>query len=96
MSQKSPAPAGRGAAAAKPPAEQVVRGIRRRTREQHSAEDKIRVVLEGLRGEESIAAARAGARALPARCTTAGPRSSWRLASAASRATRPGPPRPTR
>ena len=55
MSQKSPAPAGQ-AAAAKPPAERVVRDIRRRTRKQHSAEDKIRVVLEGLRGEESIAA----------------------------------------
>ena len=57
MSQKSPAPAGRAAAAAaKPPAERVVRDIRRRARKQHSAEDKIRVVLEGLRGEESIAA----------------------------------------
>jgi len=33
----------------------VVRDIRRATR-QHSAEDKIRIVLEGLRGEESIAA----------------------------------------
>src|SRR5215217_1662773 len=56
MSQKSPAPAGRAAGATKPPAERVVRDIRRRTRKQHSAEDKIRVVLEGLRGEESIAA----------------------------------------
>ena len=56
MSQKSPAPAARATAATKPPAEQVVRNIRRRTRKQHSAEDKIRVVLEGLRGEESIAA----------------------------------------
>ena len=55
MSQKSPAPAGR-AAAAKSPAERVVRDIRRRTRKQHTAEEKIRVVLEGLRGEESIAA----------------------------------------
>ncbi len=54
MSQKSPAPAAR--AAAKPPAERVVREIRRRTRKQHTAEDKIRVVLEGLRGEDSIAA----------------------------------------
>ncbi len=54
MSQKSPAPAAR--AATKPPAEQVVRDIRRRTRKQHSSGDKIRVVLEGLRGEESIAA----------------------------------------
>ena len=40
---------------AKPPAEKVVKDIRRRTRKQHSAEEKIRVVLEGLRGEESIA-----------------------------------------
>ncbi len=36
-------------------AERVVKDIRRRTRKHHSAEDKIRIVLEGLRGEESIA-----------------------------------------
>lgn len=29
--------------------------IRRRTRKQHSTEEKIRIVLEGLRDEESIA-----------------------------------------
>jgi transposase len=52
MSQKSSA----SAPAPKPPAEQVVRDIRRRTRKHHSAEEKIRVVLEGLRGEDSIAA----------------------------------------
>ena len=40
----------------KPPAERVVRDIRRRTRKHHTAEDTIRIVLEGLRGEESIAA----------------------------------------
>src|SRR3712207_5500744 len=40
MSQKSPARAAR-AAAAKAPAEQVGRDIRRRTRKQHTAEDKI-------------------------------------------------------
>ena len=57
MGQKSPAPAGREpTAAAKAPAERVVRDIRRATRKHHSAEDKIRIVLEGLRGEESIAA----------------------------------------
>ena len=39
----------------KPPAEKVMKDIRRRTRKQHSAEEKIRIVLEGLRGEESIA-----------------------------------------
>ena len=41
---------------AKPPAGRVVRDIRRATRKQHSSEEKIRIVLEGLRGEESIAA----------------------------------------
>jgi transposase len=40
----------------KAPAEQIVRDIRRKTRKQYSAEEKIRIVLEGLRGEESIAA----------------------------------------
>ena len=40
---------------AKAPAEQVVKEIRRATRRQFSAEDKIRIVLEGLRGEDSIA-----------------------------------------
>lgn len=40
---------------AKAPAEQVVKDIRRVTRRHFSAEDKIRVVLEGLRGEDSIA-----------------------------------------
>jgi transposase len=37
-------------------AEKVVREIQRRTRRRFSAEEKIRIVLEGLRGEESIAA----------------------------------------
>ena len=55
MSQKSSALPARGAAAAKAPAERVVRDIRRATRKQYSAEEKIRIVLEGLRGEESIA-----------------------------------------
>ena len=36
--------------------EKVVQEIRRKTRRQFSAEEKIRIVLEGLRGEESIAA----------------------------------------
>jgi transposase len=57
MSQRSSAPAARDpTAAAKPPAERVVRDSRRRTRKQRSAEEKIRVVPEGLRGEDSIAA----------------------------------------
>ena len=36
-------------------AEAVVRDIRRQTRKKYSAEEKIRIVLEGLRGEDSIA-----------------------------------------
>jgi transposase len=35
--------------------EKVVREIKRKTRRKYSAEEKIRIVLEGLRGEESIA-----------------------------------------
>jgi transposase len=38
----------------KAPAEPVLKNIRRQTRRQYSAEEKIRIVLEGLRGEESI------------------------------------------
>jgi transposase len=39
----------------KKPAEQVVKDIRRATRRHFSAEDKIRIVLDGLRGDDSIA-----------------------------------------
>src|SRR6201987_3038309 len=39
----------------KEPAKKVVKNIRRATRRHFSAEDKIRIVLEGLRGEDSIA-----------------------------------------
>ena len=39
---------------AKKSAEQVVKDIRRATRRHFSAEDKIRIVLEGLRGDDSI------------------------------------------
>lgn len=35
--------------------EAVVREVKRRTRKKYSSEEKIRIVLEGLRGEESIA-----------------------------------------
>ena len=47
MRTKSPSP--------KTPAERVLKDIRRATRKHYSAEDKIRIVLEGLRGEDSIA-----------------------------------------
>ena len=35
--------------------ERTVKDIRRRTPKHHSAEEKIRIVPEGLRGKESIA-----------------------------------------
>jgi len=35
--------------------EKHIKEIRRRTRKKYSAEEKIRIVLEGLRGEDSIA-----------------------------------------
>jgi transposase len=38
----------------KAPAEQVVKDIRRATRRHYSTEDKIRIVLSGLRGEDTI------------------------------------------
>ncbi len=38
----------------KPTVEQTVRDIRRQTRKKYSAEEKVRIVLEGLRGEEKI------------------------------------------
>jgi transposase len=47
MSQKSDSP--------KPSSERLVRDIRRATRKQYSAEEKIRIVLDGLRGEHGIA-----------------------------------------
>ena len=63
----------------KDPAGKVVQDIRRATRKHYSAEEKIRIVLEGLRGEDSIAelCRREGSRRT---CTIAGRKTSWRLA----------------
>ena len=36
-------------------AEKTVREIRRRTRRRHSSEEKLGIVVDGLRGEDSIA-----------------------------------------
>jgi len=35
--------------------ERIVKDIKRKTRKQYGAEEKIRIVLDGLRGEDSIA-----------------------------------------
>jgi transposase len=40
----------------KPSATQIVKEIKRRTRRKFTAEEKIKIVLEGMRGEETIAA----------------------------------------
>ena len=39
----------------KSPGEKIVNDIKRATRRQYSSEEKIRIVLDGLRGEDSIA-----------------------------------------
>jgi transposase len=56
-------------------ADKVVKTIRRKTRQNYSAEQKIRIVLAGLRGEGSIAVLcrREGS---PRACITVGPRNS--------------------
>lgn len=41
--------------AKKPTAEKIVKEIKRRTRRKFTAEEKIKIVLEGLRGEDTIA-----------------------------------------
>ena len=60
-------------------AEKTVRDIRRNTRRHHSAEEKIRIVLEGLRGEVSIADS-AARKASIRTSITGGPRSFWKPA----------------
>ena len=34
--------------------EQIIKDIKRKTRKQYGAEEKIRIVLDGLRGEDDI------------------------------------------
>ena len=60
-------------------AEHVVKDIRRATRRHFSSEDKIRIVLDGLRGEDSIA--ELCRKASPRASTTPGRRNSWKPAS---------------
>ena len=77
------------------PAETLVRDIRRATRRQFSAEEKIRIVLSGLRGEDSIAELcrrESISQNLYSRC----PRRSWRPARSAWRATPPARPPQTK
>jgi transposase len=48
-------------------AEKAIKDIRRKTRRRFSAEEKIRIVMEGLRGEESISMVETKAGGSPAR-----------------------------
>jgi transposase-like protein len=81
-------------------AEEAIKDIRRATRRHRSAEDKIRIVLEGLRGEDSISelCRREGIAASQyygwSQLLLIG--RSWRPASAGSPATRRARPPPTR
>jgi len=52
-------------------AEKAVRDIRRATRRQFAAEEKVRIVIAGLRGEDSIAEPRRAARGLLRRSSPA-------------------------
>ena len=61
----------------KSPGEKIVKDIKRATRKQYSAEEKIRSVLDGLRGEDSIAEC-ASVRAYHRASTTNGLRTSWK------------------
>ena len=60
-------------------ADQLVKVIQRKTRKHYSGQEKIRIVLPGLRGEESTQVC-AAASVLPRACSTHGHRDSWRLA----------------
>lgn len=64
-------------------AEAALSDVRRATRRRFSAEEKVRVVLGGLRGPWTASPSHAGARASRRRWTTRGPRSSSRPASGA-------------
>ena len=59
--------------------EQIIRDIKRKTRKQYNAEEKIRIVLDGLRGEDSCA----DEKALPKVFITSGPRTLWKPARSA-------------
>jgi len=59
--------------------DRIVKDIKRKTRKQYSAEEKIRIVLDGLRGTESVAEL-AVSKVYPKAFITNGPRTFWRPA----------------
>jgi transposase len=63
----------------KSPGEKIVKDIKRATRKHYSTEEQIRIVLDGLRGEDSVAelCRREG---ISQGIFISGPRTSWKLA----------------
>ena len=61
--------------------ESIVREIKRKIRRKFTAEEKIRLVPEGLRGEQAIRISAVKRASIP-QCTTNGANHSWRLAEA--------------
>jgi len=59
-------------------ANKLVKNIRRKTRQTYSAEEKVRIVLAGLRGEK-VSLLCVAERALQKACITVGPRNSLKL-----------------
>ena len=66
--------------------ESVVREIKRKTRRKFNSEEKIRIILEGLKGEESIANICRREGIAPRVCTMRGAKRFWRQASSVCRA----------
>ena len=55
MPKKKPIPALKSESKSKESAVQLIKTVRRQTRTRYSAEDKIRIILEGLRGDHPVA-----------------------------------------
>ena len=74
----------------KSPGEKIVKDIKRATRKHYSSEEKIRIVLDGLRGEDSIAelCRREG---ISGASTISGLRTSWKQVRSGLLVTRHGP-----
>ena len=70
--------------------EKVVREIHRRTRRRFSAEEKIRIILEGLRGARRASRSCAGARGWRRTCISGGGRSFLEAGKSGCSATRRG------
>lgn len=55
MPRKKPVPTPKSAPQPKESAQHLIQTVRRQTKTKYSAEDKIRIILEGLRGDHPVA-----------------------------------------